>query len=105
MPLTGPFTLALAIAVAVIFPIMTALLWNRVTPGPSWAARSFRWGARVGLLGLSQLAAVALVGVLVNDSNAFYSSWRQIIGDHHHVVAASATPGASDRSVSGRLAV
>ena len=102
MALTGPITLMLAILLCVGTPVLAVVLWNRGSVGTP-ATLVARLLMRVVLIGLCQVSAVALVGVLVNDSGSFYSSWREVIGDHHRVTHPVVLPGAVDAAVQARL--
>jgi Putative esterase len=73
--LTGP-AVAIMVTVAAIAALVGVFLgWSRV-PGAPWIRR----GLRLLLLVGNQLAAVLLVGVIVNDAGNFYSSWSDLFG-------------------------
>lgn len=101
MPLTGLLTVLLAILLAVGAPVIAALLWNRAAAGPVVA----RWATRGGLLLLVQLTAIALVAVLINDANRFYTSWLELLGEHHTVTDPVAPNGNRDEQLAARLTV
>lgn len=73
MVLTGPATLALAAALTLAAMVTTVALWERVRPP---RVRQILY--RVGLLGISQVAALALAGVAANDYGGFFDSWSQV---------------------------
>ncbi len=56
-------------------PLLALTTWNRV-PGPA----AVRVVGRLGLVLTSQLCAVALLGVYVNDQYAFYVNWNDLLG-------------------------
>lgn len=103
MSLTGPYTVLLAVALALAAPLAALALWNRTGRGAGPAARAARWATRGGLLLLTQLTAVMLVAVVLNDANRFYSSWLELLGDHHTVHDTTASPGRQDGQVQSRL--
>jgi hypothetical protein len=75
MSLLGwPLVVVLA-ALTLVLPAATYLSWSRWR-GP----RIVRAGARIALLGLSQLSAVVLVAALINNYGYFYGSWSELIG-------------------------
>ncbi len=104
MSLTGPWTVVLAVLLAIAAPFAALIVWNRVGRGASHAARARRWATRGGLLLLSQVTAVVLVAVLLNDANRFYTSWLELLGEHHTVHSATPAPGRQDPTVRNRLA-
>ncbi|MDP9117796.1 MAG: esterase family protein [Actinomycetota bacterium] len=104
MSLTGPITAALAVLLCVLMPILTLVLWNRFGRGDSSWAAVRRWIGRGGFLLGSQLTAVLLIAVLGNDANHFYTSWLELIGDHHTVSHPTAAPGNQDHLLQPKLA-
>lgn len=103
MSLTGPLTLTVAVLLALAMPAATVLTWNRVGQGRTHRARGARWSVRVSLLVATQLSAVALVGVVLNDANKFYTSWLELLGEHHTLHTTTAQPGNQDAIVQSRL--
>lgn len=84
MSLTGtPFlyTLIALFAVAVLLPLA---LWSRLR-GP----RIVRAAGRVAMLLFAQATAVALVFVVVNNSNGLYDTWGDLLGTGTHVQQAA----------------
>ncbi len=75
MGLTGHALLAVCLAVALAAPVATVRLWSRRRGG-----RLLTVLRRGLLILLGQLAAVAVVAVLVNDSYDFYGSWSDLVG-------------------------
>src|SRR5580698_8894283 len=75
MGLTSGFFLATAIAAAVVLPLATAVLWNRLR-GP----KPVRFATRFGLIGLCQGTAVLLAALLINNSFQLYLSWSDLFG-------------------------
>lgn len=84
MSLTGtPFlyTLIVLFAIALILPLA---LWTRMR-GP----QALRAAARMLMLLFAQGTAVALVFVLVNNSNNLYDNWDDLLGTGNHVQQAA----------------
>ena len=75
MDLTGAPFLVTVIVVAVALPVADLLLWSRVR-GPI----PVRVLQRVGLLLVTQLSAVLMAGVLVNNQFGLYESWSDLLG-------------------------
>ncbi|MEY9847789.1 alpha/beta hydrolase [Streptacidiphilus sp. MAP5-3] len=77
MSLTGtPFFVA-TVALMVVAMVLLAFVWNRI-PGP----RPVRYAGRLGATMFSQIAAVVVVLVYVNNSmGPFYDSWQDLFGD------------------------
>jgi enterochelin esterase-like enzyme len=65
----------LAVAGAVLTPVVLVLLWNRLR-GPA----VLRVAQRIGLVAVAQGTAVLLCFVVVNDRNVFYASWNDLLG-------------------------
>lgn len=103
MALTGRFTLLLAILLAMAVPSIALFSWNRVGRGERRSAKVQRWTWRGTVLFASQLSAVFLVGVLVNDSGNFYSSWLELLGEKHTLQHTVAAPGSQDRALRSEL--
>jgi predicted esterase len=74
MGLTDGLTVGVFCVALVLITVGTAVLWNRIRLG------LLRWPVRFGLLIGSQLAACAVVAVVVNDSGQFYTSWAELLG-------------------------
>ena len=92
-PTGWPMTVT-AILLAVAAPIGTYLLWNRIR-GP----RPVRAAARLSMIGVSQVMAILLCGVIVNNYYGLYASWDDLLGDTgspgviiHENTAATGTP-------------
>ena len=84
MSLTGTsflYTTVVLFALAVVLPFV---LWSRLR-GP----RALRAGARALMLLFAQGTAVALVFVLVNNSNNLYDNWSDLLGTGDHVQQAA----------------
>lgn len=103
MPLTGKETLWLAIALAAVMPAVALYSWNRVGRGPTTVAKWLRWTWRGAVLFGSQLTAVILVAVLINDAGKFYTSWLELLGERHTLRHTVATPGLQDRAIQAEL--
>jgi enterochelin esterase-like enzyme len=73
--LTSPATLVVSALLAIAAPVACLLMWNRLGRRP-W----LRVSARATLLLLCQASAVLLVGLLVNNEYAFYTSWSELFG-------------------------
>ena len=91
---TGWPMMVTAILLAVAAPIGTYLLWNRIR-GP----RPVRAVTRLSMIGVSQVMAILLCGVVVNNYYGLYASWDDLLGDTgspgviiHQNTVASGTP-------------
>ncbi|MFE0453191.1 alpha/beta hydrolase [Streptomyces sp. NPDC058914] len=84
MSLTGTPFLTTLIALAVLAVALPLLLWSRLR-GP----RVLRAAARMLMLLFAQGTAVALVFVLVNNSNNLYDDWDDLLGTGNHVQQAA----------------
>jgi S-formylglutathione hydrolase FrmB len=102
--LTGQVTLLLAILLALAVPVAAMFSWDRVGRAMTRSARWWRWTWRGTLLLGSQVSAVILAGVLINDSGNFYTSWLELLGEHHTVRQSVAAPGSQDAALRGALA-
>lgn len=102
--LTGRTTLILAVLLALAMPAFTLFAWSRVGPAPSRPAKIRRWTVRGALVLGSQLSAVILAGVLVNDAGNFYTSWLELLGEKHTVRNVVAVPGSQDAVLRAKLA-
>ncbi|MFI6036346.1 alpha/beta hydrolase [Streptomyces sp. NPDC051315] len=80
MSLTGTPFLSTLIALSVAAVALPLLLWSRLR-GP----RILRVAARMLMLLFAQGTAVALVFVLVNNSNNLYDDWDDLLGTGSHV--------------------
>lgn len=67
--------MALAIVMVVVAPLVTFVMWSRIQ-GP-WAARAT---ARLGMIVASQLSAILVAGLVVNDKFQLYGSWNDLLG-------------------------
>jgi S-formylglutathione hydrolase FrmB len=96
--LTGPGIVGLCILACVGLPLILAVCWNRVRrPWLAWPFRSM-------MILVSQLCAVLLAGVLLNDAFSFYSSWAELAGHQRpHVTSPSTPPGSQDQSLQPRI--
>lgn len=101
---TGWPMMVTAILLAVAAPIGTYLLWNRIR-GP----RLVRAAARLSMIGVSQMMAVLLCAVVVNNYYELYASWDDLLGQTgspgviiHQNSAASGTPIAGGDLADGR---
>jgi len=75
MALRGGLLLALLAACAVALPVATVGVFGRLR-GP----RPVKVATRVALIGCSQLAAVLVVVVAINDYAYFFTSWSELFG-------------------------
>ncbi|MEU9982746.1 alpha/beta hydrolase-fold protein [Streptomyces sp. NPDC050856] len=80
MSLTGTPFFVTAIALAVVAVLLPLALWSRVR-GPALV----RGAVRLLMLGFAQATALLLVFVMVNNSNALYDSWGDLLGTTDHV--------------------
>ncbi|MEU2288268.1 alpha/beta hydrolase-fold protein [Streptomyces sp. NPDC013178] len=84
MSLTGTPFLSTLIVLSVVAVALPLLLWSRLR-GP----RVLRAAARMLMLLFAQGTAVALVFVLVNNSNNLYDNWDDLLGTGTHVQQAT----------------
>ncbi|CAM5673632.1 alpha/beta hydrolase [Streptomyces aurantiogriseus] len=84
MSLTGTPFLSTLIVLSVVAVALPLLLWSRLR-GP----RVLRAAARMLMLLFAQGTAVALVFVLVNNSNNLYDNWNDLLGTGSHVQQAA----------------
>ncbi|MCQ4080643.1 alpha/beta hydrolase-fold protein [Streptomyces sp. RB6PN25] len=92
MSLTGTPFFVLTVAVLVLATVLLALVWNRI-PGP----RPLRYAGRLGATIFSQVAAVVVALVYINNTmGPFYDTWQDLFGD-----GANNTPVASSTSQNG----
>lgn len=77
MGLTGEGFLALVITGVVLLPLLTILLWNRI-PGPI----AVKAGSRLSMILLSQVMAVLLAALWINNTYQLYNSWSDLLGDN-----------------------
>ncbi|MFE4601157.1 alpha/beta hydrolase [Kitasatospora indigofera] len=75
MGLTSHKVLALAVLFAVLVTAGTVRIWPRLAR-PTWTAVL----GRLGTLMATQLALLAVIGLLANNYFAFYSSWDDLLG-------------------------
>ncbi|MET9883399.1 alpha/beta hydrolase-fold protein [Streptomyces sp. NPDC006430] len=75
MELTSTAFLVTLIAGTALVMLAALVLWNRI-PGPGWV----RWPARVLMIALCQLTAVAVIATWINGSYGLYSSWDDLLG-------------------------
>ncbi|GAA0484253.1 alpha/beta hydrolase-fold protein [Streptomyces sp. NPDC046215] len=84
MSLTGtPFFLT-TIALVVVALVLPLALWSRIG-GP----RLVRLAARFLMLLFAQVTAVTMVFVIVNNSNALFDNWDDLLGTGDHVRTAA----------------
>lgn len=86
MSLTSGVTLAAAVLLTVTAVAACLFLWNRLA-GP----QALRLMSRIGLIGLCQLLAVAVIGLTINAQYGFYTSWAELLG-RSSLTAAPAVP-------------
>ncbi|SER63911.1 S-formylglutathione hydrolase FrmB [Streptomyces sp. yr375] len=84
MSLTGTPFLYTLIALSVVAVALPLLAWSRLR-GP----RILRAAGRVLMLMFAQGTAVALVFVVVNNSNGLYDTWADLLGTGTHVQQAA----------------
>lgn len=101
MGLTSRYFFDAAVAAALVLPLGTLLLWNRLR-GP----RPLRAALRLALIGLCQATAVLLAGLLINNSFQLYDSWSDLLGrDGAPGRIVEARPAAAPSGPSGAAAV
>ncbi|WP_051969941.1 alpha/beta hydrolase [Kitasatospora azatica] len=74
MELTSSALVYLVAAVAALALLATVLFWPRLAHH-----RPHHVLGRIGLLSLTQLAVLAVCGLIVNNSYGFYSSWHDLL--------------------------
>jgi hypothetical protein len=77
MGLTSEGFFALVIVGVIVLPVVTIVLWNRI-PGP----KPVKVGSRLGLILMSQVMAVLLAALWINNSFQLYDSWSDVLGDN-----------------------
>ena len=77
MGLTSGSLFALMIVGVVVLPVLTLVFWNRI-PGP----KPVKYGSRLGLVLMSQVTAVLLALLWINNYYVFYESWSDLMGDN-----------------------
>jgi hypothetical protein len=98
MGLTSGGFLGLVIAGVVLLPLLTILLWGRIS-GP----RIVRLGSRLSLILLSQAMAVLLAALWINNSYQLYDSWSDLLGDNGATGAIqAATPQTSQAALAAK---
>ena len=75
MQLQSTATIVVALLVTLAIPIAMIAVWNRLS-----SSRWLRGTVRLGLLVTSQLLAVLLAALVVNDHYDFYTSWSELFG-------------------------
>jgi len=75
MGLTSGIFLGVAITAAILLPLATLLLWNRLR-GP----QPVRFTVRFSLIALCQGSAVLMAALLINNSFQLYVSWSDLLG-------------------------
>jgi hypothetical protein len=75
MALRGGLLLAVLATCAVALPVATVVVFGRLR-GP----RPVKIATRIALIGCSQLAAVLVVVVAINDYAYFFTSWSELFG-------------------------
>ncbi|MFE3327732.1 alpha/beta hydrolase [Streptomyces sp. NPDC059176] len=83
MSLTGTPVFVTAVVLTVVAVLLPLALWSRVR-GPALV----RGAARLLMLGFAQVTALAVVFLAVNNSNALYDNWEDLLGTGDHVTAA-----------------
>lgn len=99
MSLTGMATLVVAGLGVLLCSVGLLIAWDRLA-----ALGRARWPVRAVWLGLCQLTAVLLVGLVVNHVFVFYQSWSELFGVHPQVNQGSAVTGAQDSALQPALA-
>ncbi|WP_171172041.1 esterase family protein [Streptomyces sp. I05A-00742] len=84
MSLMGTPFFVTTIVLVVVALLLPLLLWSRI-PGP----RIIRYVARLVMLLFAQAAAITMVFVVVNNANALYDDWDDLLGTGNHVTSAA----------------
>jgi enterochelin esterase-like enzyme len=90
MSLTGTALFVLSILLVPVVMIGMLAAWNRL-PGPP----AVRLAGRLGMVVLSQAAAVLAVLIWVNNTYGLYESWSDLMGDNGQVQLNAAGPGSA----------
>ncbi|MBY8877549.1 alpha/beta hydrolase [Actinacidiphila acidipaludis] len=88
MSLTGTALFVLSIGLVPVVMLLMLFAWNRL-PGP----RGVRIAGRLGMVLVSQAAAVLAVLIWVNNTYGLYESWSDLMGDNGQVRMDAAGPG------------
>ncbi|SEK78792.1 alpha/beta hydrolase [Streptacidiphilus jiangxiensis] len=98
MSLTGTPFFVVTLVVMLAAMVLLAVVWNRI-PGP----RPLRFAGRMGATMFSQVAAVVVVLVYVNNTmGPFYESWQDLFGeDANQSATATDQGGGSATGISG----
>ncbi|SEO92286.1 alpha/beta hydrolase [Actinacidiphila rubida] len=88
MSLTGTALFVLSILLVPVVMVLMLLAWNRL-PGPY----GVRIAGRLGMVVVSQAAAVLAVLIWVNNTYGLYESWSDLMGDNGQVQLNAAGPG------------
>ncbi|MFI1091991.1 alpha/beta hydrolase [Streptomyces sp. NPDC020917] len=88
MSLTGSALFVLSILVVPVVMVGMLVAWNRL-PGPP----AVRLAGRLGMVLVSQAAAVLAVLIWVNNTYGLYESWSDLMGDNGQVQLNAAGPG------------
>ena len=88
MSLTGTALFVLSVGLVPVVMVLMLVAWNRL-PGP----RAVRVAGRVGMVLVSQAAAVLAVLIWVNNTYGLYESWSDLMGDNGQVQMNAAGPG------------
>lgn len=87
MSLTGTPFFVLTVAVLVVATVLLTLVWNRI-PGP----RPVRYAGRLGATIFSQIAAVVVALVYINNTmGPFYDTWQDLFGGGSNAAVTSTT--------------
>lgn len=96
--LTGIGTLLIGIGLMLGTSAATIVGWARLSVLGRWA-----WAARSALFAMSQLVAVMVIALVLNDSLVFYQSWSELVGAHPKPGSPAAAPGLLDSNWRSRL--
>lgn len=96
--LTSGGALLLGIVLLLGLSAATIAGWNRLGLLGRWA-----WPARAALFGGSQLAAVLVTALVLNDAFVFYQSWSELFGLHPKQSRPVAAAGRLDASLDREL--
>ncbi len=97
MSLTGTPFFVSTIAVLFFTMVLLGVLWNRI-PGP----RPVRYAGRLGMTVLSQVAAIMVVLVYINNSmGPFYDSWQDLFGGDAGVSSTAVAKAGSNAATMG----
>ncbi|HEX2904087.1 MAG TPA: alpha/beta hydrolase-fold protein [Jatrophihabitans sp.] len=96
--LTGGGTVVLAVLLLLGISAGTVICWNRLSVLGRWV-----WPARAALFGASQLSAIVVTALVLNNAFVFYQSWAELFGAHPKQDRPAAAAGLIDARLAPEL--